>query len=230
VTGGWAVPTNAPYAKAGAMQGKSFSYELEKQYYTASLPAEAKPYDHLEPYFRSWLNPETVFRGKRILDIGAGECTYSRLIADRFEPAEIVACELFAERMWPASRANGNAALKFIAGDCRRLPFRNGCFDVVFGSLVLHQLPCLDKVICEVRRVLSDTGCYVGIEPNPYHFVQLYRYFRKRHSPNQYLLTARDLRAFGALGFEVDIKYFYAKIPWMRNRFLGTCMGIMANL
>src|SRR5947209_7462945 len=122
------------------MQGKVFSYELEKQYYGRAIPAEAKPYLHLEPYLRSWMNPEAVFKGRRILDIGAGECTYSRLIADRFEPGEIVACELFVERMLPAKRANANSALRFVAGDCRRLPFSDCSFDLVFGSLVFCQL------------------------------------------------------------------------------------------
>lgn len=211
------------------VERKVFSLELEKGYYSQHWPEEAKPYLHLEPYLRCWLNPEEVFRGKRVLDIGAGECTYTRLIADRFGPKELVACELFRERMLPAFRANQNPNLKFVCGDAFFLPFRNQSFDVIFGSLVLSQLPDLDKIISEIRRVLTVHGCYVGIEPNPYQVVHLYRYFFGHHSPNQYLLRPRHLKAFHKGGFVVTIRYFYARFPRLRNRFMSTCMGIMAK-
>ena len=211
------------------MAQRLFSYELEKGYYSQHWPNEAKPYLHLEPYFRCWLDPEVMFAGKRVLDIGAGECTYTRLIADRFRPKEIVACELFRERMLPTVQANRTPNLSFVAGDCFRLPFQSGSFDVVFGSLILHQLPDLNEVISEVQRVLAEGGCYIGIEPNPLHPVHLYRYFLGNHSLNQYLLGPKHVAAFKKAGFEVRIWYFYAKLPWLRSRVLGTCMGIIAE-
>lgn len=207
---------------------RSFSYELEKGYYRRHWPEEAKPYLHLEPYLRCWLNPEAVFGGKRVLDIGAGECTYTRLIADRFRPKEIVACELFPERMLPAARTNRSPNLQFVAGDVFCLPFQSQSFDVVFGSLVLCQFPALDQFLSEVRRVLLNDGLYVGIEPNPYHPVHLYRYVRGNHSPNQYLLRPKHLAVFQQVSFAVTIRYFYAKLPCLHNRLLGTCMGISA--
>lgn len=211
------------------METSSFSYESEKGYYSQRWPEEAKPYLHLEPYLRCWLDPEAVFWGKRVLDIGAGECTYTRLIADKFAPKEIVACELFRERMLPAARASRSSNLKFIAGDAFCLPFRDGSFEVVFGSLVLHQLPNLEEIITEIRRVLGVDGCYIGIEPNPHHPVHLYRYVRGNHSPNQYLLGPKHLGAFEKVGFEVSIQYFWVKLPRLRNPLLGTCMGIVAT-
>jgi len=212
------------------MPQRRFSYELERRYYTQRLPEEAKPYLHLEPYLRCWLNPEAVFRGKRVLDIGAGECTYTRLIAEKFGPREIVACDLFAERMLPAFRANRSPNLKFVAGDAFKLPFQSESFDVVFASGVLSQLPNLADAICEIRRVLKNAGLYVGWEPNPFNPVIIYRYFFKPHSPNQYLFWPWRFRpAFEGAGFQITLRYFYAKLPRMRNRFLGTCMGIVAE-
>lgn len=207
---------------------KTFSYALEKKYYSR-WPQEAKPYQHLESYLRCWLDPDSIFRGKRILDIGAGECTYTRLIADKFAPEKIVACELFREQMLPAARANINTHLNFIAGDCFQLPFRSGAFDVVFASLTLHQLPNLTEIISEIRRILADDGIFVGIEPNPHHPLHLWRYFAGRHSPNQYLFGPKHLALFKEQGFDVHYRYFYAKFPILGNRFLGTCMGITAR-
>jgi ubiquinone/menaquinone biosynthesis C-methylase UbiE len=129
----------------------------------------------------------------------------------------------------PAVRENRNPRLKFIAGDCFQLPFQSSSFNVVFGSLVLCQLPDLDEIFREIRRVLADGGYYVGIEPNPYHAVHLYRYLRGYPSPNLYLLGPKHLAAFKNAGFEFTIRYFYAKLPRMRNQFLGTCMGIVGK-
>src|SRR5215510_9721881 len=126
---------------------RPFSYEGEKEYYSRRWPEQAKPYLHLERYLRCWLDPEAVFAEKLILDIGAGELTYTRLIADRFRPEAIVACELFSKRMLPAFRENHNPSLKAVTGSCFQLPFKNGLFDVAFASGVLSQLPNLKDAL-----------------------------------------------------------------------------------
>lgn len=209
---------------------KTFSYEKEKEYYS-DWPQKEKPYLHLEKYLRCWLNPEEVFTGKKILDIGAGECEYSRLIAEKFNPKEVIACELFAERMKYAKETNKNPNLKFVVGDCFNLPFDNDSFDVVFGSLVLHQLPNLIDALKEVRRVLKKNGIYVGFEPNPFNIINIYRHFFKKHSQNQYLFWPSKISPqFKTAGFSLKTSYFYAKLPWVKSRFIGTCMGITAKV
>ena len=212
------------------MRSKSYSYELERQYYASKWPTEDLPYGHLEPYVTCWFDPAEVFAGRRVLDIGAGGCTYTRMIAERFHPKYIVACELFHERMAPAMSANRDETVHFVSGDCYRLPVKDDSFDVVFGSLILHQLPDLTAVVKEVQRVLCRGGVYVGIEPNPYNLVHLFRYFRGRHSGNQYLLMPNDLRPFHQEGFAVNVRFFYAKWPWVSNPIMGTCMGVTATL
>jgi ubiquinone/menaquinone biosynthesis C-methylase UbiE len=211
------------------MKNATFSKELEEGYYSQNWPDEAVRYSHLEPYLRCWLDPEAVFKGKTVLDIGAGECTYTRLIADRFGPNRVIACELFRQRMLPASRVNSFSNLHFIAGDCFRLPVRDESCDVVWGSLVLHQLPKLEDVVAEVRRVLKPQGLYLGFEPNPFNLVIVYRFFFGHHSRNQYLLTPRDLRVFRDKGFALQTTFYYGKIPALRNKFLTTCLGIHAR-
>lgn len=212
------------------MGRKSYSYELEKVYYSQHWPRQAKPYLHLEPYLSCWLDVDRLFRRKRVLDIGAGECTYTRLIADRLGASEVVACELFPERMLPAYRENHNPNLLFVVGDCFRLPFESRSFDLVFGSLVLSQLPNLDEAVAEIRRVLNNGGVYVGIEPNPLNPVHVYRYFLGHRSRNQYLLGPKDLEVFASQGFHVQVTHFWARFPRLRNKLLATCMGILASL
>src|SRR2546425_11147608 len=121
----------------------TFSKELEEGYYSKNWPEDAVRYSHLEPYLRCWLDPEAVFKGKTVLDIGAGERTYTRLIADRFEPHRVIACELFRQRMLPASHVNSLSHLPFIAVDCFRLLVHDESREVICGKLVDCQLPQL---------------------------------------------------------------------------------------
>lgn len=207
-----------------------YSIADEKAYYSQNWPSRALPYKHLQSYIDCWL-PEAVslFGGKMVLDIGAGEATYTRMLAEVYSPRRVVACELFTERMLPAMRANKVDNLSFVTGSCFSLPFADGAFDVVFGSLVLHQLPDLDLAIAEIDRVLKQGGAYIGIEANPYNPVILYRFLRGKHSKNQYLLNESHLSKFTPNGFIVDTRFFYARFPSLRNRFMTTCMGIIAK-
>jgi SAM-dependent methyltransferase len=208
---------------------KAYSITEERAYYERKWPVAAQPYLHLEPYLSSWLNVGAAFRGARVLDIGAGECVYTRLIAERFEPSSVVACELFAERMRPAMRDNRDARVAFVSGDCFRLPFRAGSFDVVFGSLVLSQLPGLAEVVREIARVLAPRGIYVGIEPNPLNLLHLTRFFFRPRSHNQYLLGRRHLAAFERAGFQVQSVRFWGRHPEYHFAPVATLLGVVAS-
>lgn len=208
-----------------------YSYELERGYYLENPPTQPAPYKHLGPYFRCWLDESAVFKGKKVLEIGAGECQHSRYIADFFEPRLMVAVELIYERMLPSVRASGNTKLKPIVGDCFHLPIRPNYFDLVFGSLVLHQLPDLEKAAAEIRSVLKRGGLYIGIEPNPFWLKHLYNSFFMSHSPNQYLFWPRKfVPVFEGMGFSTDVRFFNARYPFMGTRFLSPCIGIEAHL
>lgn len=205
-----------------------FSYELERQYYGRRPPEAALPFGHLEPYMTSWLpEPKTFFRDKVVLDIGAGEATYSRLIAERYEPRLLVACDIFPERMRHAATVNESENLRFLVGDCFSLPIKSESVDVVFGSLVLCQLPDLDVVAAEMARVLKPGGIYVGIEPNVLNLAVLTRLLFASHSRNQYTFGVRHLKVFQRHQFDVDFRYFYWKFPTVRSRFIGTCIGLV---
>ena len=209
---------------------RAFSHKRERAYYSQRWPEKAKPFLHLEPYFRCWLDPEAVFGGKRVLDIGAGECTQTRVIGVKFGPRQIVACELFLERMRPAARVNLCPKLAFVSGDTFALPFQNKSFDVVFASCVLSQIGNILNALLEIKRVLGDGGLYLGWEPNPFNAVISYRYFFKPRPPSQMLFWPWRIRPlFEQVGFDLKLSYFYAKCPYVRNRLVGTCMGIMAK-
>lgn len=208
-----------------------YSYTGERAYYEQALPGAVKPYWHLHPYITNWLDPERHIRGKRILDLGAGECEYSRLFTETFEARSVIACELIHGRMKFAAGPDRNPRLLFVVGDCFRLPFRDGTFDTVWLGLVIHQLPDLAEALQEIYRVLKPGGVYIGLEPNPFNIIVLKRYLWGDHSPNQYLLWPWRLRnALQAAGFEGSrISYCSGRSPCLRGPFVGTSLGILAT-
>lgn len=212
------------------MTRERYSMADEQAYYSQRWPTRALPYLHLKSYIEPWL-PEAraLLAGKIVVDVGAGEATYTRMLAETYAPARVVACELFRERMLPAKRDNHSDRVSFVAGSCFALPFAQASVDAVFGSFILHQLPELDRAVAEIDRVLKLGGCYIGIEPNPRNPVVLYRFARGRHSTNQYLLDESHLNVFSGRDYEVEVRCFYARFPRLRSRWLTTCMGILAR-
>lgn len=210
------------------MSSKKYSYTLEKEYYSSGWPTKAAPYRHLMPYITCWLDPK-IFENKLMLDIGAGECAYTRLIAENFNPKQMVASELFIERMLPAARENKNGKINFVQSDIFHLPFADKSFDLAFGSLVLEQLPEIDTCIAEISRVLTDRGTFIGLEANPFNVKHLYRYYFSAHSKNQFLFRKKHVKLFEKHGFKISIKYFYPKYSWAKNRIAGTLMGFVAS-
>lgn len=209
---------------------KQYSYHKEHEYYRERWPSDALDYGNLEQYLSAWLDDsqlKSIFCGQLVLDIGAGEATYSRMIAEKYRPEHVIALDLFWERLAPAKRNSILPNFSAIAGDCFRLPFANDTFDVIFGSLVLHQLGGVDEIAVELFRVLKPGGRYVGVEPNFLNLVILNRYLFGTHSSNQYLFRKVHLRHFVKCGFDLGFRYFYWKNPRIRSQFIGTCIGIL---
>jgi SAM-dependent methyltransferase/GNAT superfamily N-acetyltransferase len=210
---------------------KKYSYEVEADYYSTRWPTSAQGYTGLAPYLTAWLggSTESTFSGKLVLDIGAGEATYSRLIAESYKPSLVIALDLFHRRLAPAAMNSNLQNFTAVAGDCLQLPFKDSSFDVVFGSLVLHQIGNLDGVLSEIRRVLRPGGVYVGIEPNIWNPIILWRHLFGEHSKNQYLLRKSTLNHVERIGFDIGVRYFYWKRPGVRSIFFTTCIGLMLS-
>jgi ubiquinone/menaquinone biosynthesis C-methylase UbiE len=98
--------------------------------------------------WRGWLAAGA--RG-RILDLGCGTGrTLARL------PAGVVGLD----PAWPSLQAARRRAphARLVQGSAEALPFRDGAFDTVVGSLVLCSVPDAARGLAEVRRVLDGGG------------------------------------------------------------------------
>ncbi len=67
----------------------------------------------------------------------------------------------------------------FVKANALKLPFRNECFDVVFGHGIFHHIPDLDAAFKESFRVLKKGGTLVALEPNMMSINGFYYYTRR---------------------------------------------------
>jgi SAM-dependent methyltransferase len=94
-------------------------------------------------------------RGTRLLDIGAREGHFSKLLADRFD--EVVALDLEAPQIQ-------HDRVRCVAGDATALQFDDGSFDAVLCAEVLEHIPSpgLERACREISRVTSGVAV-VGV-------------------------------------------------------------------
>ena len=125
-------------------------------------------------------------RERRVLDVASGEGYGSALLAQTAR--EVVGLDAAVEAIAHAQltyRGRGN--LRFVGGDCARLPFADAAFDLVVSFETIEHITAQREFLGEVRRVLAPDGILLLSSPNkaeysdrrgyanPFHVAELYR-------------------------------------------------------
>jgi ubiquinone/menaquinone biosynthesis C-methylase UbiE len=106
------------------------------------------------------------FRGKRVLDVGCGDGTYTVELFARGGPASIHAVDR-AERAIELGRARvGATPITFEACSAESLPLPDDSFDIAHLRGVLHHL---DKPMDALREAMRVAPLVVVTEPNGYN-------------------------------------------------------------
>jgi ubiquinone/menaquinone biosynthesis C-methylase UbiE len=126
-------------------------------------------------------------------DLGAGEGTFSQLLAQRAE--RVIAVDNSANMVEfgaKLAKENGLANLEYRLGDLESPPIDDASLDLAFFSQSLHHALHPQKAVCAAHRLLKPTGRIVILD-------------LKRHSFEQ----AREMYADTWLGFsEVELRSF----------------------
>ncbi len=142
-------------------------------------------------------------RGRQVLEIGCGAGVWTtnltRLGADVFP------FDLSSSIVLQASQNVGSTLSHGFVADMHHLPFADACFDVVFGSMVIHHSQRHFELGREVARVLKPGGRAVFHETsarNP--LLMLVRGtlvgrfgIPRNSSSGEYPLRPADVRSFG---------------------------------
>lgn len=207
---------------------RAYSIEREREYYERAWPTSLAPIPDLASRL-AWVPIAEFLRGQIVVDLGAGECVYTRALSDFGKARQIIALDLFPERMLPCARSTLWRRIAFVGADARLLPLKSSSVDLVFCSLALSQLGDTCEVMAEVARVLRPCGWYLGIEPNPLNVSHLGRYLLGKHSPNQFLLTGATFeRACRANLLSPGIRHFSSFLTTC-PRILSSCIGLIAQ-
>ncbi|MFK7960627.1 MAG: class I SAM-dependent methyltransferase [Phycisphaerales bacterium] len=103
--------------------------------------------------------------GRRVLDIGCGTMTFSRILAA--EGARVLALEPDPARAEANRAADAPATIEFREAGAAQLPAEDASADGAFFSFSLHHVPAADHAaaLAEVRRVVRPDGFLCVIEP-----------------------------------------------------------------
>jgi len=121
-----------------------------------------------------WVAEEAsqVFRGARVLDVGAGSCPFR----DLFAHCHYVAQDLATLEPMQLQGRKGYGRLDVIS-DIAQLPFADETFDVVLCTEVLEHVPEPIRAVQEIARILRRGGTLLlsaplrsGLHQEPYHF------------------------------------------------------------
>jgi len=116
-------------------------------------------FDRIAPTWEARLRPEHLDALRlaldglpapaRVLDVGSGTGVAARALAEWYGDAEVVGVDLAPAMVAEAERRGGRA--RFQVADASRLPFPDGCFDLV---VLMNAIPFFD----ELARVAAPGG------------------------------------------------------------------------
>ena len=197
----------------------------------------------------------------RMLEIGSGTCWASSIISFFSEyPLDIIATDVSPTALQKGVKVTkvvGSNIDYYIAGDAERLPFNDGCFDVVFCYAAIHHFLNVERGLREIYRVLKQGGYCIGVETVDNNILKLIsksrfgiageRARRRGITENEYSYTEwiNLLRQAGfeevninlerTLGYKSGaILFFYYKLisplpDFFVKRFLASSMSIVAK-
>ena len=106
--------------------------------------------------------------GKRVLDYGSGDGSFSFALARRGAVVEGIDISESLVELATRTIPDGIPRPKFSARDAHATGFAGASFDYVFGNGILHHLE-LEKAYQEIARVLKPGGRAFFMEPMEHH-------------------------------------------------------------
>ncbi len=116
---------------------------------------------------RGHLRHLPISANDRVLDVGCGSGSMSRLIARSFPQAEVVGVDLrerYLDFARARSRDEGIRNVTFGGGDVFALPFADASFDVVWTKYLLQWLKEPKSALAELKRVTKPGGLVVSCD------------------------------------------------------------------
>lgn len=198
---------------------QQFDVRAEREYYKSPPTDSVITPDHLVEWqmtlstgSSSW---PTLLHNQRVLEVGAGECSYLKYLLMRANPLVYIAQDIFSERMQPAQEFGNYLGADFIASDVLHLPFHNGSFDLCMAFGLLHHIPNRQDALAEIARVLKAGGKFIFRDPSADNPAIWLKYKFGEKSQNEFPLFTRQIKFdFTCAGLHIlHLNLFWLRFP-----------------
>jgi SAM-dependent methyltransferase len=153
------------------------------------------------------------FRGKRVLDVGCGDGTYTVELLKEGNPASVYGFDPAQEAIAIAKEKVADYPITFATHDAYAVPLESRSFDIAVLRGVLHHV---DRPADVLREALRLASILIVIEPNGYNLIlkcieKLSRYHRE-HGEKSYAPCTLD-RWVVELGGTVRARGWVGLVP-----------------
>jgi len=138
------------------------------------------PPEHVKEHLDIFVNfiNKNVASGT-ILDLGCGDGSIDRLIAEVSPKRVITGVDLEAHQQWKIKKPKN---LKFKAASIYDLPFKEKSFDVVIMKDVLHHMPEPEKILHDVAKLAKKQVVIIEANRyNPISYVRMVKIAKHEH-------------------------------------------------
>lgn len=102
-----------------------------------------------------------------VLDLGAGTGDLAFEVLKRRPAARLLALDFTPEMMRIGQRRPGGERVLWVVADAARLPLPGRAVDGAVSGFLLRNVPEIDRVLSEERRVLRPGGCVASLDTTP---------------------------------------------------------------
>jgi ubiquinone/menaquinone biosynthesis C-methylase UbiE len=131
----------------------------------------------------------------KILEIGCGTGSIIRELKKKNVKSGLIGIDI-SQKMVNIGIKKTNSPYVCCLGE--KLPFKNGTFDIIFGTYVLHHMPDLPSFFKEISRVLTNQGEIIFFEPTESNTL-LNRLSKKLVSPLIFIMKLKNRKEIESL-------------------------------
>jgi 2-polyprenyl-3-methyl-5-hydroxy-6-metoxy-1,4-benzoquinol methylase len=125
--------------------------------------------------------------GRRVIDVGCGDGTYSAELFASCAPAMLVGADASAEAVEKANRSFARPGLRFEACSVYDLSYEPGSFDVAIVRGLLHHLDDAPRALARISALAREVFL---IEPNGYNptlkMIERFSRYHREHGEKSY--------------------------------------------
>lgn len=187
------------------------------EYRIVNNPIRALIQEYVET--REMRKNSNLGEGKRILEIGCGNGTGTKLIKKYFKPGEIEAIDLDPKMIALAEKNNKDPKTRFRVGDASQLPYPDNSFDAVFDYGIIHHIADWQTALKELKRVVKPRGTLILEDLSKETFQTRFgRHFRKHvDHPYQEMHTQKEFREqLQKLGLKINYEKTHHPLHLLR--------------